>query len=88
MGVFSELINETLLDFNIGYIGTVILALVFLGLGALVMYGSGEIFSESGTVFANQFFSLYTRLIGQWSLPIIAIAAFATMFSTTLFILF
>ena len=31
-----------LFDFNVGYIGTAILAVVFLALGALVQYGSPE----------------------------------------------
>jgi Mn2+/Fe2+ NRAMP family transporter len=80
-------LKEILLDFNIGYIGTVFLSLCFLGLGAFVMYGSGETFSGNGTLFANQLFTLYTRSIGQWAFPIIAVAALATMFSTTITVL-
>ncbi len=76
--------KEILLDFNIGYIGTTILALCFLTLGALSMYGSGIEFSENGSVFALQLFDLYTSSIGEWTHVIIAIAASATMFSTTL----
>lgn len=77
-------LKEALLDFNIGYAGTTILALCFLALGALCMYGSGVTFSENGAAFATQFFSLYTSTIGSWAYVIIAIAATATMFSTTL----
>jgi Mn2+/Fe2+ NRAMP family transporter len=80
-------LKEALLDFNIGYAGTVFLALCFLGLGAFVMYGSGETFSGNGTIFANQLFALYTRSIGKWAFPIIAVAALATMFSTTFTVL-
>jgi len=76
--------KEILLDFNIGYVGTTILALCFLALGALSMYGSGIEFSENGSVFALQLFDLYTSSIGEWTYVIIAIAASATMFSTTL----
>jgi Mn2+/Fe2+ NRAMP family transporter len=76
--------KEILLDFNIGYIGTTFLALCFLTLGALSMYGSGIDFSENGSVFAMQLFELYTSSIGKWTHVIIAIAASATMFSTTL----
>ncbi|MCK5170381.1 MAG: hypothetical protein KAQ75_10920 [Bacteroidales bacterium] len=47
-------VKESLFDFNIGYIGTAILSLGFLSLGALVMYGSGETFSSNGTTFAGQ----------------------------------
>ncbi|MBN1926740.1 MAG: Nramp family divalent metal transporter [Prolixibacteraceae bacterium] len=80
-------LKEMKLDFNIGYFGTVILSLIFLSLGALVMYGSGISFSNNGTHFANQFFELYTTSIGSWSFPIVALAALATMFSTTLTVL-
>ncbi len=77
-------LKQSLLDFNIGYIGTAILAVGFLILGAMVMYGSGETLSPSGSVFAGQLISLYTKSIGAWAFPVIAIAAIATMFSTTL----
>ncbi len=77
-------LRESLLDFNIGYIGAALLALGFLVLGALVMYGSGEAYASSGTVFSNQLISLYTDSLGDWSYTVIIICAFTTMFSTTL----
>ena len=76
--------KSSLLDFNVGYIGTSILAVCFLTLGALVMYGTGEAPSEKGAVFAQQLIDLYTTALGSWSKPIIAVAALTTMFSTTL----
>ncbi|MDZ7659092.1 Nramp family divalent metal transporter [Fodinibius sp.] len=77
-------LKESLLDFNIGYIGAALLALGFLLLGALVMYGSGEEYASSGAVFANQLLGLYTESLGDWLYPVIIICAFTTMFSTTL----
>jgi len=77
-------LRESLFDFNVGYIGAAVLALGFLALGALVMFGSGEEYASSGTVFSTQLISLYTTNLGQWSYPIIIICAFTTMFSTTL----
>ena len=56
----------------------------FLTLGAVFMYGTGESFSPKGTVFAGQLINLYTKSIGHWAYAIIAVAALATMFSTTL----
>jgi Mn2+/Fe2+ NRAMP family transporter len=53
-------IKQSLFDFNIGYIGTTFLALFFLALGALVMYNSGETFSDKGGAFAAQLINLYT----------------------------
>lgn len=80
---YAPKLKESLLDFNIGYIGTAILSMGFLSLGALVMYGSGASFSGSGVKFAGQLISLFTNSIGAWAYPIIAIAALATMVSTT-----
>ncbi|PAU94701.1 permease [Aliifodinibius salipaludis] len=77
-------LKESLLDFNIGYIGAALLALGFLLLGGLVMYGSGEEYASSGAVFANQLLGLYTESLGDWLYPVIIICAFTTMFSTTL----
>ena len=81
---YKPTLKEALLDFKIGFIGTAFLAMGFLSLGALLMYGSGEQFSPKGGVFAGQLMSLYTKSIGNWAYPIIALAAFTTMFSTTL----
>ncbi|MBC7171054.1 MAG: divalent metal cation transporter, partial [Polyangiaceae bacterium] len=77
-------LKETLLDYHIGYVGTGLLALCFMLMGAGVMYGSGIEFAEAAGPFASQIIALYTTTLGPWSGPIVAIAAFAVMFSTTL----
>lgn len=77
-------LKECLVDFNIGYIGAGILALGFLSLGALIMFGSGTDFASSGGVFAKQLVAIYTSTLGSWAYWIIIICAFTTMFSTTL----
>jgi len=76
--------KEALFDFHLGYWGTAVMALVFLSLGALVMYGTGDHFSNSAITFAGQVVSLYTKALGSWSYPVIVTAATITMFSTTL----
>lgn len=75
-------IKDALLDFKFGYWITTILAVVFLSLGALMMYGTGLKPSESAVGFSKQLMLLYVRNIGDWSFPFIALAAFAAMFST------
>jgi Mn2+/Fe2+ NRAMP family transporter len=57
---------------------------LFLGLGALVMFGTGLEFSSQGGVFAGQLIQLYTSSLGEAAYGIIGIAAFTTMLSTTL----
>ena len=76
--------KQAIIDFNIGYVGTVFLAICFLSLGALVMYQSGNEFSGSAGKFAQQIINLYTENLGSQTSIFIAIAAFTTMFSTTL----
>ena len=85
---YKPVMKETLLDFNIGYMMTAFLAVCFMTLGAFIMYGSGESFSnQSGTQFTNQVVQLYTATLGDWSYIIIAASAFSVMFSTTLVVL-
>ena len=76
--------KTALYDFNIGYVTTVVLGICFISLGAFVMYNSGEKFSDQGGEFAGQLIDLYTSSIGENMFLIIAIAAFTTMFSTTI----
>ena len=76
--------KDAIFDFNVGYLGTLFLGLCFVLLGALVMYNSGETFSNKGGVFASQLINLYTKNLGDFSYIFIAIAAFTTMFSTTI----
>ena len=82
--LFKTEVNDAVFDFNIGYLGTLFVGICFVLLGALVMYGSGEIFSDKGVVFANQLIQLYTKNLGSFSAIFIAVAAFTTMFSTTI----
>lgn len=76
--------KQAIFDFNVGYLGTIFLAVCFLILGALVMYNSGESFSNKGDIFAGQLITLYTKNLGNLAYVFIAIAAFTTMFSTTI----
>lgn len=81
---YTPTLKEYLIDFHLGYVGTTIIAIFFVGLGALVMFGTGQQFSDSGVVFSSQLVSLYTQTIGNWSEVIIATIVFVTMASTTL----
>lgn len=76
--------KETLLDFHIGYGGTVVLALCFLCLGAGVFYESGITLADSPAAFAGQLVDVYAETLGAWSRPIVGTAAFLVMLSTTL----
>lgn len=81
---YRPTLRESLVDFNLGYIFTVLYALVFLSLGALILFGTGEVLPESSVSFTASFINLYTSALGNWSWSLIALATFTTMFSTTL----
>lgn len=81
---YKPQLGEVQFDFNLGYIGTAIIALCFLTLGAMVMYGSGQEYAASAAGFSNQLIELYTSALGDWAFILIAACAFTTMFSTTL----
>ncbi|MDG1822682.1 MAG: Nramp family divalent metal transporter [Flavobacteriaceae bacterium] len=80
----STSIKSSLFDFNIGYLVTLILGVCFVVLGTIVMHDSGISFSSNGATFAGQLIGLYTSLMGSKWFFVIAVAALATMFSTTL----
>ncbi len=77
-------VKSSLFDFNIGYVATIIIGLGFTALGALIMFQSGDTFSDKAGEFSNQLIAMYTKSLGNWSYLIIGVAAFTTMFSTTL----
>ena len=81
---YTPTMKETLVDFNLGYWVSAILAICFLTLGTYVMFGTGETFANSAGGFAGQLIEMFTRSIGKWSYWLISIAAFSAMFSTTI----
>lgn len=76
--------KKALFDFNVGYITTIVLGICFISLGALVMYYSEEKLSNSANLFAQQLINIYTSNLGKGAALFISIAAFTTMFSTTI----
>lgn len=76
--------KQAILDFNIGFLSTLILGVCFVALGAIVMYNTQETFSEGAVQFSQQLISLYTKNLGAEMYIFIAAAAFTTMFSTTI----
>lgn len=81
---YSPTVRENTVDFLIGYGACIVLAMLFVALGALVMHGTGVKFSAGGVGFSKQFVNLYAETIGPWSRPLILTAAFVTMLSTAL----
>lgn len=76
--------RQGLVDFNVGFISTSILALLFLALGVFVQYGSGVEIQTQGGAYVNQLINMYTATIGDWSRLLVAFIAFMVMFGTTI----
>jgi len=81
---YTPKIKDALNEFRVGYFGTALLAMGFLAMGALIMYGTGEEFSSNGKTFAEQLIAMYTSSLGSWAYWIVSIAATTTMISTTI----
>ena len=77
-------LKEAFFDFNVGYLAAAVIGLLFFLMGALIMFGSGISFSGNGVEFSGQLIDLYGKTLGDWSKPIVAVAAFIAMLSTTL----
>jgi len=80
----TPLLKDVQTDFNLGYALSFGIALLFLLLGAVVMYGTGERFPSGAVPFATRLIELYTATLGAWSGPVIGVIALTTMLSTTL----
>lgn len=81
---YRPTLKQTLIEFHLGYWISAALALAFVVLGARVMFGSAETFSNSPTAFSHQLIAMYAEVLGNWSIPILGICALSVMFSTTL----
>ncbi|KAH0488336.1 MAG: hypothetical protein KVP17_004477, partial [Porospora cf. gigantea B] len=74
--------KDAAFDFNFGFLITIVLAICFMILGAGVMHSAGVEVVKSNFGFSRQLMELFTKTIGGWSFPIIAIVSVSVMFST------
>jgi Mn2+/Fe2+ NRAMP family transporter len=79
--------GEASFDFNIGYFGTLLLALCFLVMGTALMFNKGITPAAGATGFGTQLIDMFAHALGTWARIIIAVAALAVMVSTVLAIL-
>ena len=79
--------GEASFDFNIGYFGTLVLALCFLVMGTALMFNKGITPAAGATGFGTQLIDMFAHALGTWARIIIAVAALAVMVSTVLALL-
>ena len=80
-------IKEGLLDFELGYGFTVLLAIMFLVIGSYTVYGSNQLLEGNANQFSTALIKVFTANLGSWAFPIIGIAAFGTIYGTLITIL-
>ena len=68
---------DALFDFNVGYIGTAILAVFFVALGALIQYPTGQAVEAASAKYISQFVGMYASVLGEWSRYLITFIAFS-----------
>jgi len=83
----SPSMRHAMTDFNIGYLGSAILAVCFLLMGAGVMHSTGEVPAVGAADFAEQVIALYTTNLGDWAGTIVGVSALFVMFTTLITIL-
>ncbi|RCW17947.1 hypothetical protein CAC02_00130 [Streptococcus gallolyticus] len=75
---------DAIFDFNTGYVGTAILALIFCALGALIQFGAGEEVQSASAAYIAQFVNMYASVLGEWSRFLITLIAFLCIFGTVI----
>ena len=75
-------IKAGLFDFNLGYIFTAVLAIMFLIIGIFTIYGSGQQLDGSSTELSNKLLNVFKTNLGEWLHPVFAVAAFGTIYGT------
>jgi len=71
-------------DFGLGYGLSTFLAVVFVFIGAVVVFGTSTHLPGQAAAFAAGFLNIYVQLLGPWAYTVVAVSIFATIFSTLL----
>ena len=79
---YRPTLKEGLFDFNLGFIFTSILAVMFLVIGAYSLYGTGQLLEGNATKLSQRLIQVFTKNLGPWSFWVISIAAFGTIYGT------
>lgn len=69
-------------DLDIGYGIALVLAVCFVTMGTAVLFQTDRVVPDTAGAFAAELLRIFTTVIGDWTYPVIAIAALAVMWST------
>ena len=84
---YKPTVKESVKEFGIGYWISAVLALLFLVMGAYLVFGTGKIVPQEAASFSAFVVELYTTTLGRWATLLVGAAAFSIMFSTFITIL-
>lgn len=84
---YQPTVKEAVREFSFGYWVSAFLAVLFVAMGAMLVFGSDKEVPASGVAFSAFVIDLYTTSIGKWSFYFISAAAFSIMFSTFITVL-
>lgn len=79
---YHSTLKESLFDFHLGYIFTTVLAIMFLMIGAFTVYGTGKVLDGDSVEFTNKLIDIFSKNLGSWAAPVIAITAFGTIYGS------
>ena len=74
--------RSAIADLQFGWILTVVLAISFTVMGTAILFQTDRVIPANAGGFATELLSVFTAIIGDWSYPLIALAAIAVMWST------
>lgn len=76
-------VKDVIFDINTGYFITIIIAICFVLIGAILIFQTGSAFPQSSPfVFAKFLISMFTDTMGQWVFPFIGVTAIIVLIST------
>jgi len=84
---YHPTVKESIKEFAVGYWLSAILAILFLVIGAFLVFGTGESVPKGAAAFSAFVVDLYAISLGDWATLIVGAAAFSIMFSTFITIL-
>jgi len=83
----KQSLQDVMFDFRSGYLFTGLLALLFLAIGALAVYGTGMQLEGNSIAFTAALMAIFTGQLGVWSHWFFGLAAFATIYGTLIVVL-
>lgn len=84
---YKPSVKESVKEFGLGYWLSAVLAIMFLVIGAFLVFNTGQVVPTKSATFSAFVVNLYQVSLGEWASLIVGSATFSIMFSTFITIL-